>query len=76
METTIMGHMGYRIWGIWGSYYNLPRTIFCLLKWDYKLPDPMLDFRPAVGKTNAFLVETPSEKGDKATHTVGLGFRV
>ena len=22
METTIMGHIGYRIWGIWGSYQS------------------------------------------------------
>ena len=25
-----------RIWGIWGSYYNIPKAIFCLLKADYK----------------------------------------
>ena len=24
-----------RIWGIWGSYYNIPKTIFYLLKGDY-----------------------------------------
>ena len=23
------------IWGIWGYYYNIPKTIFCLLKGDY-----------------------------------------
>ena len=27
METTIMGYIGYRIWGIWGSYYHIPKTI-------------------------------------------------
>ena len=25
-----------RIWGIWGSYYNIPKAIFYLLKGDYK----------------------------------------
>ena len=24
-----------RIWGIWGSYYNIPQAIFALLKGDY-----------------------------------------
>ena len=32
METIIMGDIGYRIWGIWGSYYTMPKTIFYLLK--------------------------------------------
>ena len=35
METTIMGYIGYRIWGIWGSYYKIPKAIFCLLKADH-----------------------------------------
>ena len=26
-----------RIWGIWGSYHNIPRAIFYLLKVDYNL---------------------------------------
>ena len=26
-----------RIWGIWASYYNIPRAIFYLLKVDYSL---------------------------------------
>ena len=26
-----------RIWGIWGSYYNIPEGIFYLLKGDYIL---------------------------------------
>ena len=26
-----------RIWGIWGSYYNIPKAIFYLLKGDYIL---------------------------------------
>ena len=25
-----------RIWGIWGSYYNIPKAIFYLLQGDYK----------------------------------------
>ena len=25
-----------RIWGIWGSYYNIPKAIFYLLKGDYR----------------------------------------
>ena len=25
-----------RIWGIWGSYFNIPKAIFCLLKGDYR----------------------------------------
>ena len=36
METTIMGFIGYRIWGIWGSWYNRPKAIFYLLKGDYR----------------------------------------
>ena len=40
METTIYG-LGFRapqvdrIWGIWGSYYNIPNAVFYLLKGDY-----------------------------------------
>ena len=26
-----------RMWGIWGSYYNIPTAIFYLLKGDYML---------------------------------------
>ena len=26
-----------RIWGIWGSYYNMPNAIFYLLKGDYRV---------------------------------------
>ena len=33
-ETTIMGYIGHRIWGIWGSYYTIPKAIFYLLKGD------------------------------------------
>ena len=25
-----------QIWGIWGSYYNIPKAMFYLLKADYK----------------------------------------
>ena len=46
METTIMG-LGFivppqvdRIWVIWGSYYNIPKAIFYLLKGDYNLLNP------------------------------------
>ena len=34
METTILGYIGYRIWGIWESY-NIPKAIFYLPKGDY-----------------------------------------
>ena len=44
MESTIMACIGYRIWGIWGSYSNLPKAIFYPLKRDYMLqnhePEP------------------------------------
>ena len=26
-----------RIWGIWGSYFNIPKAIFYLLKRDYRV---------------------------------------
>ena len=26
MEATIMGYIGYRIWGIWGYSYNIPES--------------------------------------------------
>ena len=26
-----------RIWVIWGSYDNIPKAIFCLLKGDYRV---------------------------------------
>ena len=39
METTIMGYTRYRIWDIWGSYYNIPKAIVYLLKEDYKRRD-------------------------------------
>ena len=32
METTIMGYIGYRIWG---SYCNIPKARFYLLEGDY-----------------------------------------
>ena len=35
METIIMGYIGFRIWGIWGSYYNIRKATFYLLKGDY-----------------------------------------
>ena len=35
METTIMGYIGYRIRGIWGSYYNIPEAICYILKGGY-----------------------------------------
>ena len=37
METTIMGFIGYRIWAIWGPYYNVPKAIFYLFKGDDEL---------------------------------------
>ena len=30
-----MGYMGFRIWGIWGSYFNIPKAIIYLLKGDH-----------------------------------------
>ena len=41
METTIMGYLGYRIWGIWESYYNIPKAIFYLSEGDYN-PKPLV----------------------------------
>ena len=44
METTILGFKVYslpqvdRIWGIWGSFCNIPKAIFYLLEGDYKSP--------------------------------------
>ena len=35
METIILGYIGYRIWVIWGSYYNLPKAMLYLLKGEY-----------------------------------------
>ena len=37
METTIMGYIGYRIWGIWGSHHNIPKAIFYLLRGGYNM---------------------------------------
>ena len=37
METTIVGYIGYKIWGIGGSSYNIPKAIFYLLKGDYRV---------------------------------------
>ena len=34
MEITIMGYIGYRIWGIWGSHYSIPKLILYQLKRD------------------------------------------
>ena len=36
-ETTIRGYVGYRIWGMWGPYCNIPEAIFYLLKGDYRV---------------------------------------
>ena len=33
-----------RLWGIWGSYYDIPRAIFYLLKGDYNEVLVMLRF--------------------------------
>ena len=35
--------LGLWIWGIWGSYYNIPKAIFYLLKEDYKPQAPNLE---------------------------------
>ena len=32
METTIMGYIGYRIWGIWGSCYKIEPLQRCASK--------------------------------------------
>ena len=32
-----------RIWGIWGTYYNIPKAILYLLKGDYRLKGPGMD---------------------------------
>ena len=37
MENTMMGYIGYRIQGLLGPYCNIPKSIFHLLKGDYKL---------------------------------------
>ena len=29
METTILGYIGYRIWGIWESYEGLRVPLYC-----------------------------------------------
>ena len=31
------------MWGIWGSYYNIPKAIFYLLKGDYNVKNSCLD---------------------------------
>ena len=36
MEIITMGYIGDRIWGIWGSYNNIPKGILDLLKRDYR----------------------------------------
>ena len=45
METTIMGCIEYRIWGVlWESYSNIPKAIFYLLKgehWALGSPEPL-----------------------------------
>ena len=46
-----------RIWGIWGSYYNIPKAIFYLLKgdsrgtiaWPLNLPGLKTDLGPMLG---------------------------
>ena len=35
METPIMGYLRYRIRGIWGFYYSIPKATFYLLKGGY-----------------------------------------
>ena len=35
-ETIIMGFIGYRIWGIWGSDFDIPKATFYLVKEDYR----------------------------------------
>ena len=37
-----------RIWGIWGSYYNIPETIFYLIKGGYILNISFGDFGVAL----------------------------
>ena len=35
-----------RIWGIWGSYYSIPKAIFYLLKGGlYIIPGPLIWFK-------------------------------
>ena len=42
-----------RIWGIWGSYYNIPKTIFNLLKGDYRMLLVLRTFSPSVPPSDA-----------------------
>ena len=56
METTTMGYIGYRIWGIWGSYYIISKAISYLLKGDYRV---FLSFAHPVGMGPAFVSGNP-----------------
>ena len=35
MEASAVGYIRHRIWGMWGSCYNIPEAICYLLKGDY-----------------------------------------
>ena len=51
MKTVLTGYIGFRapevdrIWGIWGSYYHIPKATFYLLKGDYKPNTQVLNSR-------------------------------
>ena len=46
MEVTILGYIGYRIWGIWGSHYSIPKPILYQLKGDCTLTYPTKPCNP------------------------------
>ena len=63
METVIMGYMGSRIWGIWGSYYNIPKAIFYPIKGDSSL---CLRFQAMIKQTLSHLsLRIPKQFGSR-----------
>ena len=62
-----------RIWGLWGSYYNIPKAIFYLLKEDYTTCHAVLHVCPPY--PNVHWVFEKSHELRTLNPKCGLGFQ-
>ena len=68
----------YRIWGIWGSYHNMPKAMFYLLKGDYNGLGCRVWGISSLRSGQAFIHTTPAQAqgGNRAALALELGFRI
>ena len=74
METTIMGDIGYRIWGIWGSYFTYPKPYSIYLRKTAN-PKPHTSPKQGVMTTLLFVGDGVQRTGAQAFAFSKLVFR-